>query len=142
VYVLVFNPKDVTSRAAFTKAQWMASGRASGSETTSDRLPVRAPGESDPNRQPGALERDQDRTKGDLSRSDPSRLERSDLPKSDKSDSSSVYSSTHSMTGKQVRISGTVLNKGGIKAIEVANIEDATGPAPTSPITPGATPKN
>jgi hypothetical protein len=135
VYVLVFDPQDANSRSAFTKAQWMASGRISGSESVSDRLPVRA-GESDATRQPGAATRDTD-----LSRTDPSRLEGSKTD-STVSDPGKSYSSTHSMGGKQVKVTGKVLQKGGIKAIEVASIEDATMPAATSPSGLRTTPPN
>jgi hypothetical protein len=124
VYVLVFDPQDASSRAAFTKAQWMASGRAGGS-STSDRLPVRGPGETDPNRPGIAPERDRDPSRTDTTRTDPSRLEQSDLTPSS---SARTYSSVHSM-GKKVKVTGSVLNKGGIKAIEVASIEDASEPS-------------
>jgi hypothetical protein len=123
VYVLVFDPQDASSRAAFTKAQWMASGRSGGiSSTTSDRLPVRGPGETDPNR--SSIDRERDPSRTDTTRTDPSRIEQSDLTGS--TTASRTYSSAHSI-GKKVKVTGKILNKGGIQAIEVASIEDATG---------------
>jgi hypothetical protein len=128
VYVLVFDPQDASSRAAFTKAQWMASGRSSDiTSPTADRLPVRGAGESDPNRQ-SVTERDSDATRTDTTRTDPSRLEKSDVTSST---SSRSYASAHSM-GKKVKVTGKVLNKGGIKALEVASIEDSGGASESS----------
>jgi hypothetical protein len=149
VYVLVFNPQDPDSRAAFTKAQWMISGRASGaglSTTTTDspqdRLPVRGLGDDD-NAQQQRLNTSATRLQNQLNPKPATGTAAGTTATADQQSSASgrtdqevgksSISMAHGKNGKQVIISGRILNKGGIQALEVSNIEDNAPASATRP---------
>lgn len=114
-FVLVFDPNNETSRTAFSRAQWLISGRGKGADLSSTATP-------------GATDRlnvsgreDTSRTTTDLTGRDTTTS-----PTSGQSLGGTPWSTHQTMAGQRVKISGRILSKGGIRALEVANIEDAT----------------
>ncbi len=123
VYVLVFDPNNESSRTAFARAQWMVSGGArstaySSTTSPSDRLNVSG--------------------REDQDRSSTTSANHTDREHSSSSPAASAYTGSHWMGGKQVKITGKVLDRAGVKALEIASIEDAT-PASSTTTAPSTT---
>jgi hypothetical protein len=128
-YVLLCNSSDATSRSAFSKAQSVTPGA---TPSTSDRLQVRGKDESD-----ATTRRPEDPARQPA---DPARQ-----PATDRSTSQDYkpYAQNYGhgiLEGKLVKISGKILSRGGIQAIEVASIDEvAATSTPGSTSAPGST---
>jgi hypothetical protein len=117
-YVLLCNHNDPTSRSAFSKVQSFGPGAASSS--SSDRVQVSGKDETDATRRS----------------EDPARQ-----PATDRSTSQDYkpYAPKYGqgvLKGKLIKVSGRILSRGGIQAIEVTSIDDTS---PTSTSSPDAT---
>jgi hypothetical protein len=111
-YVLLCNHNDATSRNAFSKVQSLGS-------STSDRVQVSGKDETDATRRSD----------------DPTRQ-----PATDRSTTQDYkpYAPKYGqgvLEGKLVKVSGKILSRGGIQAIEVTSIDDVSAPS-TSPSSP------
>ncbi len=110
-YILIFDAQNPQSRAAMTSVQSYISSAESGAESSLDRLPVRG---ADDSTQPGVAQRDAVTDRLQAGRE------------------LSLNRSVGAQTAggeKRVKVTGRVLSRGGIQAIEVASIEPAAGAA-------------
>jgi hypothetical protein len=114
-YVLLCNHGDPTSRSAFSKVQSLG--------PASDRVQVSGKDESDATRRSD----------------DPARQPATDRSTSQEYKPYAPKYGQGVLEGKLFKVSGKILSRGGIQAIEVTSIDDASPKSPTSSSTDGST---
>jgi hypothetical protein len=139
-YLLVFNPHDASGRMALNKAQSMIDSSGSGSAPSAirpgtdpargDRLPVRdeaTDNDNDPTR-PNQERDQQDQLRAQVQQAQPGRQSQDQWSREDASRAHGAL--TGGMAHGKVKVTGRVLSREGIQAIEVSSIEAADSTQP------------